>query len=73
MADDRIHSLYLNEDLFPFSRGAREGSTSDATHGRVVMAVCSKSFQYCKYLFALKQAMSALIAGSNMEFHFTAK
>lgn len=55
-------------------RGAREGSIhSDVTHGRVVMAVSCKTFQYSKHSFVLKQAMSALVVDSDMEYYLTAK
>lgn len=55
-------------------RGARESSiSSDATHGRVVMAVRSETFQYSKYLLVLKQAMATSVVYSDMELYFTTK
>lgn len=53
-------------------RRACEGSIScDVTHGRVVMAVRCKTFQNSKYLFVLKQAMSALVVDSGAELYST--
>lgn len=47
-----------------FSRGAREGSIiSDATHGRVVMAVSFKTSQRSKYL---KQVVSVMVEDGDM-------
>lgn len=57
--------------LLSLLRGVREGSIiSDAMHGRVVMAMSCKTFQCSKYLFVLKQVMSALVDDSNMELYF---
>lgn len=54
------------EDLFYSLRGAREGSiSSDAMHGRVVMAVCCRAAQCSKYLFVLNQDMSVMVADSD--------
>lgn len=56
----------------PLLRRACEGSIScDVTHGRVVMAVRCKTFQNSKYLFVLKQAMSALVVDSGAELYST--
>lgn len=54
------------EDLFYWLRGAREGSiSSDAMHGRVVMAVCCRAAQCSKYLFVLNQDLSVMVADSD--------
>lgn len=51
-----------------FLRGVREGSViSDATYGRVVMAMSCKTFQCSKYLFVPKQVLSMLEDDSDME------
>lgn len=52
-------------------RGAHEGVIiCDVTHGRVVTACCKTSQN--KYLFVLKQDMTAMVMNSDMKVYIAA-